>query len=60
MAVLYGVVTYITPFWTIGVFSKEPSREMPVWKIFRTVNCDTFAGVMLFRVEYRWFASFPP
>ena len=30
MAVLYGVVTYMTPLATMGVFSKEPSLAMPV------------------------------
>jgi hypothetical protein len=53
MAVLYGVVTYMTPFWTIGVFSNEPSLEIPVWKIFRGTSWDTLAGVMSFKVEYR-------
>ena len=53
MAVLYGVVTYMTPPVTRGVFSNEPSLEMPVWKILRGTSCDTLAGVMSFKVEYR-------
>ena len=35
IAVLYGVVTYILPCETIGVFSNEPSFAIPVWNIIR-------------------------
>ena len=46
IAVLYGVVTYMTPLLTIGVFSKEPSLAMPVWKIIRGIRPDTFLAVI--------------
>jgi hypothetical protein len=53
MAVLYGVVTYITPLLTMGVFSNEPSRAIPVWKTIRGTSLETFAVVIDFSVEYR-------
>ena len=46
-----GVVTYMTPFWTIGVFSKEPRRSMPVWNIFRTVSRATLPALICLSVE---------
>src|SRR5919107_2849219 len=60
MAVLYGVVTYILPCDTIGVFSNEPSLEMPVWNIIRGISCPTFGVLIVLRVESRWFQSLPP
>ena len=51
MAVLYGVVTYMTPLATIGVFSNEPSLAMPVWKTMRGTSWDTLAVVMVFRLR---------
>src|SRR3954470_19691515 len=60
MAVLYGVVTYMTPLLTSGVFSNEPSLAMPVWKTIRGTSRVTFAVVIVFRDEYRLFQSLPP
>ena len=51
MAVLYGVVTYIIPPVTIGVFSNEPSLVMPVWKMIRGTSCETFDVVMVLSWE---------
>ena len=50
---LYGVVTYMTPLVTIGVFSNEPSLVIPVWKIMRGMSWETFEALMVLRVEYR-------
>src|SRR5919107_4511892 len=60
MAVLYGVVTYITPLVTKGVFSNDPSLAMPVWKTIRGTSRVTFAVVIDFSEEYRLFQSLPP
>jgi len=50
----------MTPLATIGVFSNEPSLEIPVWKIIRGTSRATLAVVICLRVEYRWFQSLPP
>src|SRR5215210_4694433 len=60
MAVLYGVVTYMTPLLTMGVFSNDPSLAMPVWKTIRGTSRVTLAVVMVFSGEYRLFQSLPP
>ena len=60
IAVLYGVVTYIMPAVTIGVFSNDPSLVIPVWKIIRSTSLDTLLVVIVLSVEYRWFQSLPP
>jgi hypothetical protein len=52
-AVLYGVVTYMTPLVTMGVFSNEPSLAMPVWKTMRGTSCETLAVLIVLNVEYR-------
>jgi hypothetical protein len=41
----------MTPFCTIGVFSKEPSRLMPVWKIFRGTSWATLPVLICLSVE---------
>src|SRR5882724_6523909 len=60
IAVLYGVVTYMMPLETIGVFSNDPSLAIPVWKIIRGTSCDTLAVEIVLSREYRWYQSLPP
>src|SRR5215207_8988573 len=60
MASLFGVVTYILPSMTIGVFSNEPSLLVPVWNIILGTRRLTFAVVICASVDHRWLQSLPP
>src|SRR3954452_24540408 len=60
MASLLGVVTYILPSITIGVFSNEPSLLVPVWNIILGTRRFTFVVVICVSVDHRWLQSLPP
>ena len=60
MASLLGLVTYIVPSTTIGVFSNEPSLAVPVWNIMRGTRRLTLPVLIWVSVDHRWLQSLPP